>query len=201
MVRLSDGAVCDSLRAFAINAMNEEGPMGLPMSSVRNVPLIVGLVALLSGCSPAPAPDTRAQDEAAIRAAEVAWSAAAQAKDLEKSVSYYAADALTLPPNEPKAAGAAEIRKMWASMLATPGLDLTFQTTKVEVARDGDLAYSTGTYRMAMNGPDGKPMSDVGKYATVWKKQTDGSWKVVLDTFNSDVPVPPPPPPSPKKGK
>ena len=40
-----------------------------------------------------------------------------------------------------------------------------------------------------MTMPDGTPMGDFGKYATIWKKQPDGSWKVVLDIVNSDVPV------------
>jgi len=40
--------------------------------------------------------------------------------------------------------------------------------------------------------PDGTPMTDHGKYATIWRKQTDGSWKVVVDIFNSDVEMPMP---------
>jgi hypothetical protein len=30
----------------------------------------------------------------------------------------------------------------------------------------------------------------------IWKKQRDGSWKVIVDIFNSDVPAPAPPPPA-----
>jgi ketosteroid isomerase-like protein len=32
---------------------------------------------------------------------------------------------------------------------------------------------------------DGKLVTDYGKYATLWKKQKDGSWKVVMDMGNS----------------
>jgi ketosteroid isomerase-like protein len=28
-----------------------------------------------------------------------------------------------------------------------------------------------------------------GKYLSVWKKQSDGSWKCVADTWNSDLPA------------
>jgi ketosteroid isomerase-like protein len=31
-----------------------------------------------------------------------------------------------------------------------------------------------------------KPMTDKGKYLTVYTKQADGSWKAVADTLNSD---------------
>ncbi len=44
-----------------------------------------------------------------------------------------------------------------------------------------------------MNDPQGKQMSDHGKYMVVWRKQADGKWKAVGDMFNSDVPLPAPP--------
>jgi hypothetical protein len=43
--------------------------------------------------------DTKA--EQALRDADDAWSKAAASKDLEKTVSYYSADAIVLPPNAP----------------------------------------------------------------------------------------------------
>ena len=35
-----------------------------------------------------------------------------------------------------------------------------------------------------------KPVTDKGKYVTVYKKQADGSWKAVADILNSDMPLP-----------
>jgi hypothetical protein len=43
--------------------------------------------------------DTKA--EQALRDADDAWSKAAASKDLEKTVSYYSADTIVLPPNAP----------------------------------------------------------------------------------------------------
>jgi len=160
-------------------------------------------IALAGACAPPPAPDTRAQDEAAIRALETAWSATLQAKDLDKFVANYAPDAVVLAPNAPIATTPADIRKGLGDFLALPGLNMSFRTTAVTVARSGDIGYAYGAYDMTMTGPDGKPMSDKGKYVTVYKKQADGSWKAVVDTFNSDMPpapaAPPPAPPAKKK--
>jgi ketosteroid isomerase-like protein len=39
------------------------------------------------------------------------------------------------------------------------------------------------------------PVGDTGKYVEIWRKQRDGSWKVVLDAWNSDLPAPVAPPP------
>jgi hypothetical protein len=44
-------------------------------------------------------------------------------------------------------------------------------TTKVDVARSGDLAYEIGAWDMAMSDKDGKPVNSKGKYAVVWKKR------------------------------
>jgi ketosteroid isomerase-like protein len=77
-------------------------------------------------------------------------------------------------------------------MYQTPGFSLNWQPVKVEVAQSGDLGYTYGTYQLTMNDPAGNPVTDRGKYITVWKKQADGSWKSVADMFNSDLPPPAP---------
>jgi len=93
-------------------------------------------------------------------------------------------------PNSPLATGKEQIRKVWDSLVASPGFSISWQPGKVEVARSGDIGYSQRTYDLAMNDPKGNPMKDHGKYVVVWKKQADGSWKAVADIFNSDLPPP-----------
>jgi ketosteroid isomerase-like protein len=44
-----------------------------------------------------------------------------------------------------------------------------------------------------MKDAQGKPVTDHGKLVEVWKKQADGKWKTVADTFNSDLPSSAPP--------
>lgn len=141
---------------------------------------------LIVGCNQGAAIDTQAADERAIRAEDAAGLKAAQAKDVNGAVANYADDASWLPPNAPIAKGKDAIRAGWAALLASPGLTIDWQITKLEVARSGDLAYTLFAYQMSMQGPDGKPISDHGKDMAVWKKQPDGVWKMVADTFNSD---------------
>jgi len=128
----------------------------------------------------------RAADEAAIRAASAAWSQAATAKDLDKCISFYADDAVQLPNKAPAAKGKENIRKNWVPLLAAPGPGLSWQTSSVEVARSGDIAYETGTYDFVTTDKKGKSSDVKGKFVVVWKKQTDNSWKVVVDTDNPD---------------
>jgi len=127
--------------------------------------------------------------EQALRDLDAQWSAAAGTKDLDKTISFYSEDAVVLPTNAPAATTKEAIRSTWKDLLASPGLAISWKTTKVEVAKSGDIAYTTGTYELAMNDASGKPINDRGKYVEVWKKQADGKWKVAVDIWNSDLPL------------
>jgi uncharacterized protein (TIGR02246 family) len=129
---------------------------------------------------------SRAAAEAAVRAASAAWSQSASAKDLDKAVSFYADDAVEMPNKAPAIKGKENIRKNWASMLSLPGPGLSWQTSSVEVTRSGELAYETGAYNFVTTDKKGKTNDEKGKYVVVWKKQNDSSWKVVVDTDNTD---------------
>jgi uncharacterized protein (TIGR02246 family) len=144
------------------------------------------LLLLLSACNQQTPADTRAADEIAVRDTDAQWSKTAMANDLEGTVSYYSEDASLLPPNAPIATGKQAIRAVWASLLS-PDASVSWEVTKAEVARSGDLAYLMGVYRVTPKNPQGEPLADRGKLVEVWKKQPDGKWKTVADIFNSDL--------------
>ena len=155
------------------------------------------LASLLAGCSQTP-PDTRDADVAAIRAADSTWSTIAQSRQLDAHVAYFLDDAVLLAPNEPMATGKGAIQQATAALFALPGFSIRWQAVKVEVARSGDLGYSLGNYDLSLSGPGGAPVTDRGKYTTVWKKAPDGTWKVASDMFNSDLAPAPAPAPAAK---
>ena len=153
--------------------------------------LLLATLALMScASSPTPAPDTRAADEAAIRALDEQWSATAAKKDLDGTVAFYSDDAVLLAPNTPILTNAKSIRESWAGLLG-PNMDVSWKVSKVEVAKSGDLGYLYGTYQLAIKDPKGGPtINDNGKLVEVWRKQPDGKWKCIVDTYNSDIPSP-----------
>jgi uncharacterized protein (TIGR02246 family) len=124
--------------------------------------------------------------EKAIRDLDAAWSQAAQSKDLDKMVSYYADDASAMPFNAPIATGRDQIRQLWSALMAKPGFSLTFAPTKIEVAKSNDLAYEAGTFELKLNDAQNNPTTTNGKYVVCWRKQAKGEWKVTLDIFNTD---------------
>lgn len=137
----------------------------------------------------AAAGDTKIEQE--LRDLDAKWSAAAGAKDIDKTVSYYSEDAVVMPPNAPSAKTRETIRSAWKEMLTTPGAAISWKATKVEVAKSGDLACVSGTYEETTTDASGKPVKDHGKYVEVWEKQADGTWKCGADIWNSDLPVTP----------
>jgi len=162
---------------------------------MKTKPLFLsGCIALLSFTfvGTASAADKKSGAEQALRDLDAQWSAAAGTKDLDKTVSYYAADATVMPPNTPMATTKEAIRKVWEDLLASPGLAISWKATKVEVAKSSDIGFVSGTYELTMNDASGKPVNERGKYVEVWEKQANGKWKCGADIWNSDLPASPP---------
>ena len=148
--------------------------------------MMVGLIAL--GVSTGVPAQTDDADANSVRAADAAWLKVYSAKDLTKSVAFFDEQGSLLSPNDPIATGKVAISKLVASDFAYG--DLSWHIDKAGVSKSGDLGYTSGTYKFTFKDPSGKPATDNGKYLTVWKKQTDGSWKVLFDMFNTDLPPP-----------
>ena len=128
-------------------------------------------------------PTVQGADEKAVHDADAAWSKAAAAKDLDKTVSFYAEDAIVLPPNEASVTGKDGIRNLWKGLIDSV-TDVSWKATRVEMAKSGEMACVTGTYELTMK--DGT--KDRGKYCEVWKKKA-GTWKCGTDIWNSDLPA------------
>lgn len=65
------------------------------------------------------------------------------------------------------------------------GTTLTWTPVKADMAASGDLGYTYGNYIYTAKNKEGKPVANYGKYTSIWKKQKDGQWKVVVDMGNS----------------
>ena len=165
------------------------------MSHFRLSVSLFAVFTLLTACNttqqstqPAAPPDTRAADEAAIRAIDVEWAKAAAAKDLAGTTAYYTDSTQVFAPNAPAATGKDAIQKTFTTLMALPGFALIFAPSKVEVARSGDLAYETGEYEMTVNDKKGKPQTVKAKYVVVWGKQPGGAWKALVDAPTTTTP-------------
>jgi uncharacterized protein (TIGR02246 family) len=136
--------------------------------------------------SPRPArtaarPVDAAAEEQAIRALSQQWLAAHRDRDVNKVMTYFADDAVTLY-GPMRLVGRDAIRKGWEEQYAKaarerPDVTPSWQTTAVHVAQGGDMAYETGTYDDSWNG--GRE-HERGHFVTIWRK-VGGQWKVAHD--------------------
>jgi len=143
--------------------------------------ILIGAV----GCAPkANAPE----DVAAIKAMATAWGQAQTAGDAATLSAQYADDAVRLDPN-----GSMKIGKETILSALRAYFD-QYSDEAVDNAEDvrvvGDLAISRGTYkgRSTPKVPGAAVIDDKGKWLSIYQRQSDRSWKMIIDTWNSDLP-------------
>jgi ketosteroid isomerase-like protein len=151
--------------------------MKLPLALIAAVSVLAGL-----GCQP------RVDQGAAVRALlerDRAWASAAGARNVDTILAYWTPDARVLLPGRPAYVGTAAIRQMVTGSLATPGFAITWAPDSAIVAGSGDLAYTYGTSRVTMADSTGAPVTTTAQYIEIWRKDTDGQWRCVID-FNHE---------------
>lgn len=160
---------------------------------------VLALVLIIAGCeAPEPEPEAEAApdqtqvdlqaEEQAIRDADAAMLEAARGRDAAGFADAFAPDGRLMFPYAPTAEGQEDIQARSEDDFGTPGFEVEWTTESIEIAESGDMAYSTGSYSVGMDTPDG-PMEDEGKFLTVWEK-VDGEWKVAADMIATDQPPP-----------
>ena len=58
---------------------------------------------------------------------------------------------------------------------------LTWTPTDAVMGPSGDVGYTWGHFEGHSKDANGNPVTTTGRYITIWRKQADGNWKVVLD--------------------
>jgi ketosteroid isomerase-like protein len=103
----------------------------------------------------------------------------------------FAEDAVWWVPDAPAIEGRAAIR---AATEPDPGIAVQeFTVTSLEIDGYGDLAFDRGafTYTVVSEGAE-EPITFIGKYVVIARKQEDGAWLWTLNIWNTDAPMPRP---------
>jgi ketosteroid isomerase-like protein len=106
----------------------------------------------------------------------------------EKSLAMYAPDGISMPSYAKMAEGIEAIKKSQMEMMKSGMKVTSFETTTLKVSSCESMVTEIGTYKMSftMAGMEA-PMSDMGKYVTIWEKQKDGSLKIKVEIWNTDM--------------
>lgn len=155
------------------------------MSKITRIALAATALVALAGCDRAPqkAPATDVVAvEKELRGIEAQWNKDYNSRDVDAVMGHYAEDGAVANPGVQLAAASDSRRAVITQFLSDPNLKISFESDRVQIAKSGDLAYTRGHFTMQGTDPATKqPRTDTGNYLTVWKKQSDGSWKAVED--------------------
>jgi len=124
--------------------------------------------------------DTKAEGDKIMQLSKE-WSEAASKKDLDKTVSYWADDAILISEGQPSLNGKQAIKKFVEESFKIPGFKISWQPQNVIVSENGDMAYMIEDSQMSYSDSTGKSTTLNSKAVSIWRKQTDGSWKNVVD--------------------
>ena len=152
---------------------------------MRKTSHTLALITLLlsTGCA-APRFDAAAESHALLQR-DAEWSrVASEGVDVERVVSYWADDAVVIPQGQPVAEGKAAIRAFVKAAFAIPGFKIHWVSDRVAFSPDGQLAYMRGNSATTEPGPDGAPITVSGRALTVWRRESDGQWRCVVDIWN-----------------
>ena len=154
---------------------------------IRGIP-ILAVTILAAGLIPwrSKSVSMAAMDEReALMQADRDFDRATAETGVEGWVSYFAEDGQMFPAGAEMVSGRQAIREAMAPAFGDPEFSLRWKPLGADVSRAGDLGYTYGTYVARGPSPQGGAVERHGKYVSIWKKQADGSWKIVVDIGNS----------------
>jgi ketosteroid isomerase-like protein len=133
--------------------------------------LFIGLMTFLAA-NLAGAPDKTAD----LKKADQDWAKSVADRNLDGFMSFIGDDASMCDLSGRWMHGKDAIKADFSKPLADPTFKLTWSVESAEVSKSGDLGYTRGSFE----GGQGNDKF-AGSYATVWKKDKDGKWRVAVD--------------------
>ena len=129
--------------------------------------------------------DTKSEGEKLMKLSKE-WSDVAAKGDVEKTVSYWADNAIVMSAGEPTRTGISAMRQMVEESFKIPGFSISWQPQSVEVSDNGDMAYMIENAQVSFTDSTGKAVTINNKAVSIWRKQADGSWKNAVDISTAD---------------
>jgi len=159
--------------------------------SLHKIPVPrTGGIAVLAGIRPIVFGESRTViqlEEQTLMALDREFNDATAAHGGEGWASYFAEGGKMFPGPE-TVDGPAAIRELMTPVFADSNYSLTWEPVGAEVALARDLGYTYGRYESIRRLPHGRRVVGRGWYFTTWRKQSDGTWRIVADIGSPDGP-------------
>ena len=99
----------------------------------------------------------------------------------------YHEDARFLAPNMEPVEGRPAIQQAFQQLLDMGARSLDLEP--IDVRDAGDMTIEYGRYTLGIQPEAANAITDVGKYVVVHERRQDGVTKIIIDIFNSSVPL------------
>jgi uncharacterized protein (TIGR02246 family) len=116
----------------------------------------------------------------AIDKGNAQWVKAWEKGDAAMIATLFAKEGILLGRNGKSFKGPEQIFERQKIVMESAGKTVKATVMTVDLWLDGDTAYETGKYSYNFQ-ENGKPVTEEGRYVTVWRRQSDGSWKIIMD--------------------
>ncbi len=158
---------------------------------LRTTWAVFGLSLAIAGCAESAVPPRSPAQLESMRAelmqADRDFAKATAERGVEGWVSFFAEDGAQVPKDHDLVVGHEAIRAFMAPTFSKPEIKLVWEPVRADVGQSGDLGYTFGRAKIMHTEPGAEPKVVARmKYVTVWKRQPDRSWKVVIDVGNED---------------
>lgn len=130
--------------------------------------------------TPAPLENEISEARQAIDKGNAQWIEAWDKADASMIASLFASDGVMLSRNGKVFKGPEQILERQKPIMEKAGKGVKATVTTVDLWLDGSRAYETGKYSYAFP-ENGKVRTEEGRYVTIWERQSDGGWKIIVD--------------------
>ncbi len=144
-----------------------------------------------------PGTSTGGRAEAGARQVVQDWAQACNTKHIDDLLELYSADATLIRSSVPPVRSLPAIREFLISLLEAGLGDVEMESLRLEVL--GDIALDLGRCKMLVPVAMGKRREERGKYLVVLVRQPAGTWKILADSWSSDLAVSAPPQDAPAR--
>jgi ketosteroid isomerase-like protein len=119
---------------------------------------------------------------------ETQFASAVAAGGGKAFASWFADEGVTLANGRPPVIGREAIAA--EAQWDPKNYQLTWTAEGAQMGPSNDMGFTWGHYEGTGKDAHGQPVTHSGRYMTVWKRMSDGSWKVMLDASADEPPDP-----------
>lgn len=140
--------------------------------------LLLPLFVFVTNCAPTVDLETERTN---LLQADKEWSEAARTNDMERLWSFWTDDAKILQSADLTITGINQIKQFTSQVRSDPNFEISWEPQGADISTSGKMGYSYGIGKITRTGKNGELITMSNPYLIVWKKQSDGNWKCVIE--------------------